>query len=299
MERRQSIRTDLAMEAVELRGEGAQTVGALQGVSLREFDRNGIPVTEVKVLDEEGAKALGKPVGTYLTLTLGQLPGRTGDAFSRTVQAVAEELRGLLPEDQTGKLPALVIGLGNRDITPDAVGPIAVDCTLATRHLIQQAAAYFGDYRPVSAVATGVVGSTGVESAELIRALVREIAPGFVIAIDALASRSAQRLGKTIQIADTGITPGSGVGNARAELNEATLGVPVIALGVPTVVDAGTLAADLAGGALDTDGELERMMVTPREIDTLAADTGKVVGYGVSLALQTGLEVADLELLLS
>ena len=275
------IRTDLAMEAVELRGKGAQAVGALEGVSLREFDRNGIPVTEVKVLDEQGAQSLGKPVGTYLTLTLGQLPGRTGDAFSRTVQAVAEELRGLLPEDKTGKLPALVIGLGNRDITPDAVGPIAVDCTLATRHLIQQAAEYFGDYRPVSAVATGVVGSTGVESAELIRALVREIDPGVVIAIDALASRSAQRLGKTIQIADTGITPGSGVGNARAELNEATLGVPVIALGVPTVVDAGTLVADLAGGALDTDQELERMMVTPREIDTLAADTGKVVGYGV------------------
>ena len=149
-----------------------------------------------------------------------------------------------------------------------------------------------------AAVAAGVVGSTGVESAELIRALVREIEPGFVIAIDALASRSAQRLGKTVQIADTGITPGSGVGNARAELSRQTLGIPVIALGVPTVVDAGTLAADLSGREPDGDLELERMMVTPREIDTLAADTGKVVGYGVSLALQTGLDVADLELLL-
>ena len=150
----------------------------------------------------------------------------------------------------------------------------------------------------LAAVAAGVVGSTGVESAELIRALVREIEPGFVIAIDALASRSAQRLGKTVQIADTGITPGSGVGNARAELSRQTLGIPVIALGVPTVVDAGTLAADLSGREPDGDLELERMMVTPREIDTLAADTGKVVGYGVSLALQTGLDVADLELLL-
>lgn len=235
-------------------------------------------------------------MGTYLTLTLGQLPGHTGDTFERTVRAVAEELRKLLPQEESR--PALVIGLGNRDITPDAVGPIAVDCTLATRHLIHQAAEYFGDYRPVAAVAAGVVGSTGVESAELIRALVREIEPGFVIAIDALASRSAQRLGKTVQIADTGITPGSGVGNARAELSRQTLGIPVIALGVPTVVDAGTLAADLSGREPDGDLELERMMVTPREIDTLAADTGKVVGYGVSLALQTGLDVADLELLL-
>lgn len=297
MEGNRSVRTDLAMEAVELRKGTDQSLGELEGVSLREFDRNGIPVTEVKVLDERGAQSLGKPVGTYLTLTLGQLPGRTGDAFSRTVEAVAEELRTLLPGREDN--PALVIGLGNRDITPDAVGPIAVDCTLATRHLIHQAAEYFGDYRPVSAVAAGVVGSTGVESAELIRALVREIQPGFIIAIDALASRSAQRLGKTIQIADTGITPGSGVGNARAELSQATLGVPVIALGVPTVVDAGTLVADLSGQASAAGRGLERMMVTPREIDTLAADTGKVVGYGVSLALQTGLEVADLELLLS
>ena len=288
MEWNQGIRTDLAMEAVELRGVKPGAVGAQRGVSLREYDRDGIPVTEVRVLDQEGASQLGKPVGTYLTLTLGQLPGHTGDTFERTVRAVAEELRKLLPQEESR--PALVIGLGNRDITPDAVGPIAVDCTLATRHLIHQAAEYFGDYRPV--------GSTGVESAELIRALVREIEPGFVIAIDALASRSAQRLGKTVQIADTGITPGSGVGNARAELSRQTLGIPVIALGVPTVVDAGTLAADLSGREPDGDLELERMMVTPREIDTLAADTGKVVGYGVSLALQTGLDVADLELLL-
>ena len=296
MEWNQGIRTDLAMEAVELRGVKPGAVGARRGGSLREYDRDGIPVTEVRVLDQEGASQLGKPVGTYLTLTLGQLPGHTGDTFERTVRAVAEELRKLLPQEESR--PALVIGLGNRDITPDAVGPIAVDCTLATRHLIHQAAEYFGDYRPVAAVAAGVVGSTGVESAELIRALVREIEPGFVIAIDALASRSAQRLGKTVQIADTGITPGSGVGNARAELSRQTLGIPVIALGVPTVVDAGTLAADLSGREPDGDLELERMMVTPREIDTLAADTGKVVGYGVSLALQTGLDVADLELLL-
>lgn len=296
MEQMKGIRTDLVMEAVELRNVQAEQAQGQRGVSLREFDLEGIPVTEVKVLDETGARELGKPVGSYLTLTLGQLPGRTGDTFARTTQAVAQELRKLLPEgpDQ----PALVIGLGNREITPDAVGPLAVDSTLVTRHLIQQVPEYFGDYRPVSAVAAGVVGSTGVESAELIRSLVREIHPAFVIAVDALASRSAKRLGKTVQIADTGITPGSGVGNARAELNQDTLGIPVIAVGVPTVVDAGTLAIDLTGTNTQ-NRELERMMVTPREIDSLTADTGRVLGYAISLALQDGLEIPDLELLLT
>ena len=286
----QTVRTDLAMEAVELHG------GSGEGFTAREYRTQGVPVSEVRVLDGTGARRLGKPVGTYLTLTLGELPGRTGDTFRRTVRAVAEELGRLLPGEE--KAPALVVGLGNRNITPDAVGPAAVDCTLATRHLIDQAACFAG-WRPVSAVAAGVVGSTGVESAELIRALVREIRPGFVVAVDALAARSVHRLGRTVQIADTGITPGSGVGNARAELNKAGLGVPVIALGVPTVVDAGTLVSDLCGSHPGGMSEgLARMMVTPREIDTLATDIGRVVGCGVSLALQRGLELEDLELLL-
>ena len=293
MEGRTHARTDLAMEAVELRGGGVRDGGFVS----RSYEREGIPVTEVRVLDESGAARLGKPVGTYLTLTLGQLPGRTGDTFRRAVRAVAAELGKLLPPGE--RVPALVIGLGNRAITPDGIGPTAADCTLATRHLIGPAAEFFGAFRPVSAVAAGVVGSTGVESAELIRALVREIRPGFVVAVDALAARSVRRLGRTVQISDTGITPGSGVGNARAELNRESLGVPVLALGVPTVVDAGTLAADLDGGAAEAAQGLARMMVTPREIDTLAADMGKVAGYGVSLALQEGLEVEDLELLLS
>ena len=144
-----------------------------------------------------------------------------------------------------------------------------------------------------------MVGSTGVESAELIQALAREIKPAVVIAVDALAARSAARLGKTIQIADTGIIPGSGVGNARAALNQDTLGIPVIAMGVPTVVDAGTLVAELTGRERTGQEELERMMVTPREVDTVVTDIGRVTGCAISLALQEGLALADLELLLS
>ena len=210
MEWKKGVRTDLAVEALEL-GEGTETQ-EMPGMRHRDFERCGIPVTEVEILDDAAARRLGKPIGHYLTLTLGELPGRTGDTFERTVQAVTETLMGLLPKGDT--LPALVIGLGNRNITPDAVGPIAIDHTLATRHLLTQAPEYFGQWRPVAAVHTGVVGSTGVESAELIQALAREIKPAVVIAVDALAARSAARLGKTIQIADTGIIPGSGVGNA-------------------------------------------------------------------------------------
>ena len=296
MEWKKGARTDLAVEALEL-GQGAEPMVSLFGVRHRELKRCGIPINEVEILDDTAAQQLGKPVGHYLTLTLGELPRRTGDTFERAVQAVTETLMGLLPVGDT--LPALVIGLGNRDITPDAIGPIAMDHTLATRHLVGQASEYFSQWRPVAAVRTGVVGSTGVESAELIRALTREIKPAFVIAVDALAARSAARLGKTIQIADTGIIPGSGVGNARAALNQETLGVPVIAMGVPTVVDAGTLVSELAGQEVTGQETLEQMMVTPREIDSLAADLGRVVGYAISLALQKGLALADLELLLS
>lgn len=296
MEWKKGVRTDLAVEALEL-GQGAEQRAALPGMRHRELERCGIPITEVEILDDTAAKQMGKPVGHYLTLTLGELPGRTGDTFERTVQAVTETLIQILPKGETR--PALVIGLGNRNITPDAIGPIAVDHTLATRHLIGQAPEFFGQWRPVSAVHTGVVGSTGVESAELIHALVQEIKPAFVIAVDALAARSAARLGKTIQIADTGIIPGSGVGNARAALNQETLGIPVIAMGVPTVVDAESLVSELAGRQSADQDALERMMVTPREIDALAADLGRVTGYAISLALQEGLALADLELLLS
>ena len=146
MEWKKGVRTDLAVEALEL-GEGTETQD-LPGMRHRDFERCGIPVTEVEILDDNAARRLGKPIGHYLTLTLGELPGRTGDTFERTVQAVTETLMGLLPKGDT--LPTLVIGLGNRNITPDAVGPIAIDHTLATRHLITQAPEYFGQWRPVA-----------------------------------------------------------------------------------------------------------------------------------------------------
>lgn len=297
-------RTDLAVEAHQLWREGAGETTRLKGVESHDSVLEGFPLTTVNILDAEGAAALGKPVGTYITLTLDGLLRREDAAFPRAVRALSSALVGLLPADKTA--PALVVGLGNRAITPDAVGPRAADCTLVTRHLVDSVPEHFGAYRPVSALAAGVLASTGMESGELVSALVEKTAPACVIAIDALASRSLSRVCRTVQLSDTGIVPGSGVGNARMALDKAALGVPVIALGVPTVVDAATLCADVLDQAgvtdLDPDalrGAGEGVIVTPREIDSRIADLSKLLGYAVSLALQPGLSLEDLELFLA
>ena len=297
-------RTDLALEAKELWAESAEKETKLEGVRARDSLREGYQVTTVDILDEQGASSLGKPVGSYVTVQLDALARREEDAFGRAARAIAAELNGLLklPEEAT----CLVVGLGNRAITPDAIGPGVADHTMVTRHLVEQAPEHFGSFRPVAALAAGVLGTTGVESGELVKAVAEKIRPGYIIAVDALASRSMDRVCTTVQLANTGIVPGSGVGNHRAALNRETLGVPVIAVGVPTVVDAGTLAADILAEAgqegLDPEalaGAGEGLMVTPRDIDQRVADLVKVIGYGINLALQPGLTIEDVDLFLS
>ena len=296
-------RTDLAVEAREMCAQDAQKQGQIEGVESSETKREGYPVTTVRIVSPQGERALNKPMGTYVTLELAGLKRREEETFPRAVRALAEALRELLPANRDS---VLVVGLGNRAITPDNIGPGAVGHTLVTRHLVEQIPEHFGHFRPVSALAAGVLAMTGVESGELVRAVTDKIKPSCVIAIDALASRSLKRVCTTIQLTDTGITPGSGVGNHRSALNRETLGVPVIALGVPTVVDVATLCADVLEEAGKGDLEPEALrgagsglMVTPRDIDQSAADLSKVIGYGVNLALQDGLSLEDLELLLS
>lgn len=297
-------RTDLALEAKELWAESAEKETKLEGVRARDSLREGYQVTTVDILDEQGASSLGKPVGSYVTVQLEALARREEDAFGRAARAIAAELNGLLklPEEAT----CLVVGLGNRAITPDAIGPGVADHTMVTRHLVEQVPEHFGSFRPVAALAAGVLGTTGVESGELVKAVAEKIRPGCIIAVDALASRSMDRVCTTVQLANTGIVPGSGVGNHRAALNRETLGVPVIAVGVPTVVDAGTLAADILAEAgqegLDPEalaGAGDGLMVTPRDIDQRVADLVKVIGYGINLALQPGLTIEDVDLSLS
>ncbi len=292
-------RTDLALEARELWQERTGAVTSLPGVEARDTTREGIPVNTVKVLDLRGEEALGKPRGSYVTLTLEGLAGREEDIFQRAVRAVAGETTELLQGLPPGGL-VLVAGLGNRAITPDAIGPKVHENTLVTRHLVRQMPEHFGDLRPVASLAAEVMGATGVESGELVRAVCEKLQPACVVAVDALASRSLKRLCRTVQLADTGITPGSGVGNHRMGLTRDTLGVPVIAVGVPTVVEAATLAADLLGtDDLPDLNEGRDLLVTPKDIDSQVGDLAKVIGYGLSMALQPGISLDELELLLS
>lgn len=294
-------RTDLALEARELWQESAEKTTRLRGVKAAKHKREGYPVTRVDILDPEGERALGKPRGSYLTIDLTSFWRRGADFFPRAVRAVGSELRELLPPEG----PVLVVGLGNRAMTPDAVGPLTLEHLLITRHLISAMPRQFSGFRPVAAFRTGVLGTTGVESAEAVRGLVEQVHPFLVIAIDALASRRCQRVCATVQLSNTGIVPGSGVGNHRWALDQKTLGVPVFSIGIPTVVDAATLAADLLEeqGLTVEESQLRRgrakpMMVTPRDIDAQVRDLAKVVGYGINWALQD-LEIDEITALLA
>ena len=293
-----SVRTDLAVEARELAHERAGDTSDISGVEVREYSSEGCPVTHVKILDEQGSEALGKPPGAYVTVELAGLARHEPESFARAVRAVAAELLSLLPVD--GQYGVLVAGLGNREITPDAVGPLCVDSVMVTRHLVDKMPEHFGHMRPVSAVVPGVLGTTGMETVEILSGIIGKTCPGVVIFVDALASRRLSRLCSTVQLSDTGIVPGSGVGNSRAAMNQKTLGLPVISMGVPTVVDAVTLMADLLEKTGQPDLDLDAvskfsggLMVTPKEIDTHVADISRVIGYAINLALHPGITVED------
>ena len=293
-----AFRTDLAVEAIENR----KTAAALPHVRQSDHMLEGFAVHEVRILSEDAAREIGKPQGRYLTLELDALIRREEDAFPRACKALSTLLRELLPRPNDG--PVLIAGLGNRMITPDAIGPQTADHVIATRHLVAQSPAIFADWRPVSALAPGVLGQTGVETGEVICGVLDRVRPAAVIAVDALAAGRLSRLLRTVQLADTGITPGAGVGNARTALNEETLGVPVIAVGVPTVVDGATLAHEISSQlgqpACEALDDLSQpVMITTRDIDREVADISRMIGYAVNMALHPHLSVADIDLYLS
>lgn len=293
-----AFRTDLAVEAIE----NQKTAAALPHVRQSDRTLEGFAVHEVRILSEDAAREIGKPQGRYLTLELDALIRREEDAFPRACKALSTLLRELLPHPNDG--PVLIAGLGNRMITPDAIGPQTADHVIATRHLVAQSPAIFADWRPVSALAPGVLGQTGVETGEVICGVLDRVRPAAVIAVDALAAGRLSRLLRTVQLADTGITPGAGVGNARAALNKETLGVPVIAVGVPTVVDGATLAHEISSQlrqpACEALDDLSQpVMITTRDIDREVADISRMIGYAVNMALHPHLSVADIDLYLS
>lgn len=310
------IRTDLAMEQKE-RFESDHV--EVSGVVLEEEydEEKEIKITTVRIETENGAKAMGKPVGTYLTLEAPNMAA-VDEGYHREI---SETLAGFLEkymkdteENQEKGYSVLVVGLGNREVTPDALGPYVVDQLNVTRHIVQEYGRYAvekGGSRIVSAIVPGVMAQTGMESAEIIRGIVNETTPDLIMVIDALAARSTKRLNRTIQISDAGIHPGAGVGNHRSEITKDTMGIPVIAIGVPTVVDAATIVNDTMENfitALETSETLKGvgvvlqgynsaekyelvkeliaphlngMFVTPKDID----DTVRRISYTISEAM--------------
>lgn len=308
------IRTDLALETQEKMQEDNIE---LKGVQFMEekVDKN-LTISTVVIETENGAKTMGKPKGTYITIEAGNMDEEDEDYHREISIQLAKVIRQLIPVKEK-EISVLVVGLGNRAVTPDALGPRVVDNLYITRHIINEYGKYaFGKEKTnrISSIVPGVMAQTGMESMEIVAAVVKETKPDFVIAVDALAARNTKRLNRTIQVTDTGINPGSGVGNHRHGINEKSLGVPVIAIGIPTVVDAATIVNDTMftlvtamnqhkewkriGNSLDQLNEMEKyelirellspnlntMFVTPKDIDESVKRLSFTISEGLNLA---------------
>lgn len=266
-------RTDLAVESYE-----SSDKTSIDGVIVEESER----ITTVKVINENGSKALGKPIGKYVTLKVKSFVNDT-DIFDGRLGEFSSVLRSVLPEKISS---VLVAGLGNKNITADSLGPKTSAYVLSTRHIKGELEKESGleNLFSVCSVETGVLGETGIETAEIIKGVVSQIKPSCVIAVDALAASSAERLGTTVQFSDCGISPGSGVGNHRYEISEKTLGIPVVSIGIPTVVST----------AVFSEKGDEAAFVTPREIDRISEQGAKLIGMGINVCLQKSFSAEDL-----
>ena len=292
------IRTDLALEAKEKFEEEHAEV---RGVVVKEDynEEKDIRTTTVIIETENGAKTMGRPQGVYITLEAPNMSVPDEDYHREISKELAEHMKGLLPEKQ--ELNILVVGLGNRDITPDALGPDVVSNLHITRHIIRECGVQgTGEEKlhSISGLVPGVMGQTGMETLEIVRGVAEETRPDVIIAIDALAARSIKRLNRTIQITDTGISPGSGVGNHRTGLNQETLGIRVIGIGVPTVVDGATIVRDSMAHLLDTLEEAEKkefleemiapslhsMFMTPKDVDETIKRLAFTISEGLNIA---------------
>ncbi len=283
-------RTDLALEVHELHGKDS-------GISVNEVTVGEITVTYADIKDGEGALLSGKPAGRYITFDVGELHKKGSDEFVAAATLIADEMKGLFPDNCKS---FLVVGLGNESITPDSVGPKAVKKLLVTRHIEFIDKTLYNDagFGNLAAISPGVLGQTGIESRDIISGVVQKVNPDCVIIIDSLASRRLARLATTVQLSNTGISPGSGVDNRRVELSRDTLGVAVISIGIPTVVDAATLACDLLEEAIGEENEalnqiIEKvfstdrkgMFVTPKENDVIAKNSAKLIATVINMAV--------------
>ncbi len=308
--------------AVELHEHARSNYPKLDGVVSKTEQDGEIAVTYVQIINEAGAAQLGKPIGNYITLETDALTFQDAQQYEQGCLALKRALLRLHTVDKTK--PVLVVGLGNRFITADALGPKTADRIFVTRHMHAQLAEIFGEaMTAVCAVAPGVLGITGVETAEIVQGVCAKVQPGLIIVIDALAARDARRINTTIQLCDTGIAPGSGVGNRRIAFNEALFGVPVLAIGVPTVIDAMTMAYDATCSVLHAmhaqsgdvlscvqnlsdmevygmvqgllEEKIKNLTVTPKEVDLAMERISKVLAGGINMYLHTTLSAAELD----
>ncbi len=279
-------RTDLALELDEAFGDQLDK----EDLFRENMTKNGIDLLRMEIRSDRAVSILGKPKGVYVTAKLPPLSDCDRE-LEEMARGIGDALREMLPANG----PVLVAGLGNRSITPDALGPETASMVLATRHISAEFARAAGleDLRPAAVIAPGVLGKTGIETGEILRGLCEVVKPVAVVAVDALAAHSVERLGCTVQLCNSGIAPGSGVGNHRQALNQKELGVPVLAMGVPTVVDVGTIAAEWHGEEPDVSFG-GGMMVTPREIDLIIQRASKIVAMAINYALQPDYSPADL-----
>lgn len=297
------VRTDLALEARESISEADSE---LRGVRVEEYyeEKEDIQVTKVMIDTKNAAKTMGKPIGTYVTMEAPALVEPDEDYHREISECMAKELLGMIPNSDKEQ-SILVVGLGNREVTADALGPQVVDNLFVTRHVIKaygKAAYSCSKINMISSIEPGVMAKTGMETAEIVKGVIHETTPDVLIVVDALAARSTKRLNRTIQITNTGIQPGSGVGNHRNALTEESLGIPVIAIGVPTVVDAATIVGDALEKLLCDDkdfdsvkymgqhrltfAELNNMYMTGKDIDAVIKRVSFTVSEGINIALE-------------
>lgn len=269
---------DLALDAKEMYEESTGKITEIEGVKAKTVDMDDYTITYVDVLNENGTKKIGKPLGRYVTVEMPKFK-EYGFAFYK---AVSEELSEIIKSFKIPNNPTvLVLGLGNEKITSDALGPMCIDKLIVARHLYTEFPGYNSELGKVCAIRTGVLGTTGVETLEIVKGVSQHIKPDLVIAIDSLASRSVGRLATTIQITDTGIMPGSGIGNNRKEISKNTLGTPVIGIGVPFVIDASIMAEEQGIGSIIN---LKGLFVTPKEIDVLVNQMTDIISAGINLS---------------
>ena len=308
-----NFRTDLALERRDIY-QKANKLNQIDGVESTEEEINdNIKVSRVKITNSKGEEALGKPIGIYVTIDVKKLKMAGEEEIQKTSEVLTDELKKIVEMHVNNQEDILIVGLGNIYVTPDALGPKVINEIDVTRHIIKYLPQYVDEgTRPVSAISPGVLGTTGIETVEILKGIVENIHPKLLIVIDALASRSIERISSTIQISDTGIVPGAGVGNTREEISENSLGIPVVSIGIPTVVELATLVSDGIDIFIDRLQEKAEsneylnklqqndkyeevkealnvgdynMIVTPKEIDDLIENMKDIVARGINFAV--------------